>query len=164
MTSEEDLFLMGEIDRQCLETPFYGSRRVKAWLERRGMRVSRKRVQRLMRTIGLLGYFQLMEGVIRRYGLPLAIYGDRHGVFKFAGKPHHIQPPVEATHFSRAMQELGIEQVFARSTQAKGRVERMAGTLQDRLVSELRLAGATTINQANAVLQDFLPQFKNWLS
>ncbi len=61
------------------------------------------------------GYFQLMEGVIRRYGLPLALYGDRHGVFKFAGKPRHIQPPVEATHFSRAMQELGIEQVFARS-------------------------------------------------
>ena len=65
---------------------------------------------------------------------------------------------MEATHFSRAIQELGIEQVFARSPQAKGRVERMAGTFQDRLVSELRLAGATTINQANAVLQDFLPR------
>ena len=86
------------------------------------------------------GYFLLMEGVIQRYGLPLALYGDRHGVFKFAGKPRHIQPPVEATHFSRAMQELGIEQVFARSPEAKGRVERMAGTFQDRLVSELRLA------------------------
>ena len=105
------------------------------------------------------GYFLLMEGVIRRYGLPLALYGDRHGVFKFAGKPRHIQPPVEATHFSRAMQELGIEQVFARSPQAKGRVERMAGTFQDRLVSELRLARATTIDQANAVLRDFLPRF-----
>ncbi|MCY4365164.1 MAG: ISNCY family transposase [Chloroflexi bacterium] len=105
------------------------------------------------------GYFLLMEGVIRRYGLPLALYGDRHGVFKFAGKPRHIQPPVEATHFSRAVQELGIEQVFARSPQAKGRVERMAGTFQDWLVSELRLAGAVTIDQANAVLQEFLPQF-----
>ena len=57
------------------------------------------------------------------------------------------------------MQELGIEQVFARSPQAKGRVERMAGTFQDRLVSELRLAGATTIDQANALLQEFLPRF-----
>ena len=66
---------------------------------------------------------------------------------------------MEATHFSRAMQELGIEQVFARSPQAKGRVERMAGTFQDRLVSELRLVGATTIDQANAVLREFLPQF-----
>ena len=92
------------------------------------------------------GYFLLMAGIIRRYGIPLALYGDRHGVFKFSGKPRHIQPPVEATHFSRAMQELGIEQVFARSPQAKGRVERMAGTFQDRLVSELRLVGATTID------------------
>ena len=66
---------------------------------------------------------------------------------------------MEATHFTRAVQELGIEQVFARSPQAKGRVERMAGTFQDRLVSELRLAGATTIDQANAILQDFLPRF-----
>ena len=105
------------------------------------------------------GYFLLMEGVIRRLGIPLAIYGDRHGVFKFSGKPRHIQPPVEATHFSRAMQELGIEQVFARSPQAKGRVERMAGTFQDRLVSEFRLAGARTIQQANDVLRDFLPRF-----
>ena len=57
------------------------------------------------------------------------------------------------------MQELGIEQVFARSPQAKGRVERMAGTFQDRLVNELRLTGATTIDEASAVLQEFLPGF-----
>ena len=68
---------------------------------------------------------------------------------------------MEATHFSRAIQELGIEQVFARSPQAKGRVERMAGTFQDRLVSELRLAGARTIDQANAVLWEFLPHFNS---
>ena len=51
--SQEELLLMGEIDRQYLETPFFGSRRMKAWLERRGMPVSRKRVQRLMRVMGL---------------------------------------------------------------------------------------------------------------
>ena len=67
--------------------------------------------------------------------------------------------PVEATHFSRAMEELGIQQIFARSPQAKGRVERAAGTFQDRLVTELRLAGTKTIDQANAVLRDFLPQY-----
>ena len=105
------------------------------------------------------GYFLLMEGVIRRYGLPLALYGDRHGVFKFAGKPRHIQPPVEATHFSRAMQELGIEQVFARSPQAKGRVERMLETFQDRLVTELRLAGASNIDEGSLVLREYLPRF-----
>ncbi len=107
------------------------------------------------------GYFLLMEEVIRTYGIPLAIYGDRHGVFKFNGKPRHITQPVGPTQFTRAMQELGIEQIFARSPQAKGRVERMAGTFQDRLVSELRLAGAATIDQANAVLRDFLPHFNS---
>ena len=105
------------------------------------------------------GYFLLLEGVIRSYGIPLALYGDRHGVFKFNGKPRHITQPVGPTQFTRAMGELGIEQILARSPQAKGRVERMAGTFQDRLVSELRLAGARTIDQANAVLRDFLHNF-----
>ena len=91
--------------------------------------------------------------------MPLALYIDRHGVFKFNGKPRHIPQPVGPTHFTRAMQALGIEQIFARSPQAKGRIERMAGTFQDRLVSELRLARSTTIDQANAVLRDFLPRF-----
>ena len=61
------------------------------------------------------GYFDLMEELIQRWGIPLALYGDRHGVFRFSGKPRHIQPPVEATHFSRSMVELGIQQIFARS-------------------------------------------------
>ena len=56
--SAEDLSLMGEIDRQYLETPFFGSRRMKAWLERRGMPVSRKRVQRLMRAMGLRAIYR----------------------------------------------------------------------------------------------------------
>ena len=56
--SEEDLSLMGEIDRQYLEAPFYGSRRMQAWLERRGIRVSRKRVQRLMRAMGLRAIYR----------------------------------------------------------------------------------------------------------
>ena len=103
------------------------------------------------------GYFILMQGLIERRGVPTALYSDRHGVFKFSGKPRHIQPPVEATHFSRALVELGIPRIFARSPQAKGRVERAASTFQDRLVTELRLAGASTIDQANAVLRDFLP-------
>ena len=105
------------------------------------------------------GYFTLMQELIEHWGRPIALYGDRHGMFKFSGKPRHIQPPVEATHFSKAMAELGIQQIFPRSPQAKGRVERAAGTFQDRLVTELRLAGARTIDQANAVLRDFLPRY-----
>ena len=56
--SEEDLYLMGEIDRQYLETPFYGSRRMRAWLDRQGMPVSRKRVQRLMCAMGLRAIYR----------------------------------------------------------------------------------------------------------
>ena len=63
--SAEDLSLMGEIDRQYLETPFYGSRRMKAWLERSGVRVSRKRVQRLMRAMGLRAIYR-RPGTSRR--------------------------------------------------------------------------------------------------
>ena len=57
VASEEELYLMGEIDRQYLETPFYGSRRMRVWLERRGIQVSRKRVQRLMRDTTYGGAF-----------------------------------------------------------------------------------------------------------
>ena len=105
------------------------------------------------------GYFILMEGLIRRWGVPLALYTDRHGVFKFSGRPRHVPRPVESTHFTRAMRELGVQQIFARSPQAKGRVERAAGTFQDRLVTELGLAKATTIQQANQILEQFIPRF-----
>ena len=67
--------------------------------------------------------------------------------------------PAGGARFSHAMQDLGVEQVFSRSPQAKGRAGRMPGTFQDQLVSELRLVGTTTIDQASAVLQDFLPRF-----
>ncbi len=105
------------------------------------------------------GYFILMEGPIRSWGIPLALYTDRHGVFKFSGRPRHVPRPVESTHFSRSLWELGVQHIFARSPQAKGRVERAAGTFQDRLVTELRLAGASTITQANQGLEQFIPRF-----
>ena len=72
----------------------------------------------------------LLDGLIERWG-PLALYSDRHAVFK-----HNARPPetiAEATQFTRGLQELGIRQIFARSPHAKGRVERMAETFQDRL-------------------------------
>ena len=64
-----------------------------------------------------------------------------------------------ATQFNRAMGELGIQMIFALSPQAKGRVERTTGTFQDRLVTELRLAGAGSIGEANRVLEELLPRF-----
>lgn len=110
------------------------------------------------------GYFRLMKGIIQRRGIPLALYSDRYFVFCYS-KPGNesgeasIIDKGKPTQFGRAMRELGVTQVFARSPEAKGRVERANGTFQDRLVSELRLAGARTIEEANSVLETFVPRF-----
>ena len=101
-------------------------------------------------------YLLLMQGLLRRRGVPLALYTDRHPVFKHKSE---YQPAGTPTQFGRAMAELGVQVIFALSPQAKGRVERTAGTFQDRLITELRLAGATTVAQARAVLKPFLPRF-----
>ena len=108
------------------------------------------------------GYFLLIEGIIRRRGVPMAIYTDRHAVFRSTRPAFHTADHAvnkRQTQFARAMKELGISMILARSPQGKGRVEKMAGTFQDRLVSELRLAGANTMHEANRILQDFLPRF-----
>ena len=70
-----------------------------------------------------------------------------------------MQGEQQPTQFGRALEELGIRPIFAFSPQAKGDIERLFGTLQDRLVAELRLAGATTMEQANQVLELFLQRF-----
>ena len=101
-------------------------------------------------------YFLLIQRLLQRRGIPLALYTDRHGVFRHT--PGSGLPGMP-TPFSRAMDELGIQMLFALSPQAKGRVERMAETFQDRLVTELRLAGASSIGEANSVLEQFLPRF-----
>ena len=101
-------------------------------------------------------YFVLMRGLMQRYGIPIALYTDRHSVFKHVPGSGLSGAP---TQFSRAMDRLGVQMIFALSPQAKGRVERTAGTFHDRLVTELRLAGATDIKEANFVLDDFLDRF-----
>ena len=104
-------------------------------------------------------YFLLMDKLIRRHGVPLAIYSDRHPVFKFTGDIDRY--PAGPTQFARAMEELGVRQIFARS-QAKGRVERAAATFQDRL-TELRLAGAATITEADELRLPTTIQREVWL-
>ena len=101
-------------------------------------------------------YLLLMRGLLRRYGIPLGLYTDRHPVFKHRSE---YQPAGAPTQFGRAMGELGIQMIFALSPQAKGRVDLAAGIFQDRSITELRLAGATTIEQTKAVLKQFLPRF-----
>lgn len=107
------------------------------------------------------GYFLLMDGVLRQEGIPLALYSDRHGVFQASWEFRTPSHESGLTQFGRAMGELGVEQLFALSPQAKGRVERIGGILQDRLVAELRLAGASTPTEANSVLAGFLPRFNH---
>ena len=97
----------------------------------------------------------LASGAERRHSRG-SLYVDRHGVFRHT--PGYGLPGTP-TQFSRAMDELGIQMIFALSPQAKGRVERTAGTFQDRLVTELRLAGAGSISEANGVLEQFLQRY-----
>ena len=103
-----------------------------------------------------LSYFRPLQGLIRRRSIPLALHTDRHPVFKH--RSEH-QPAGTATQSGRALDELGMQLIFALSPQAKGRVERTAGTFQYRLITELRLSGATTVEEARAVLEQFLPRY-----
>jgi len=108
------------------------------------------------------GYFELLEGIIARHGIPLGVYTDRHSVFQSPGQRLEKETGilgVTPTQWGRALRKLGVTQVFAHSPEAKGRVERANGTFQDRLVSELRLAKASTLEEANDVLSEFLPRF-----
>jgi transposase len=110
------------------------------------------------------GYFLLLRQLIRRYGLPCAAYTDRHGIFHRdplapLTLAEQLQGRPESTQIGRALQELGIRWIPARSPQGKGRIERLFGTFQDRLVVELRLARARTLTQAQRVLDRFLPRY-----
>jgi len=109
------------------------------------------------------GYFHLMKGIIQRKGIPLALYSDRYLVFRYHDKkedtPESLTRKRNLTQFGRAMRELGVTQIFARSPEAKGRIERANGTFQDRLVSEMRLAGISTMEGANLFLREFLLRF-----
>ena len=107
------------------------------------------------------GYLGVLKAIAEEKGLPLSAYMDRHGSLK-RNDDHwtldeELRGVQDPTQVGRALQALEIAVIFALSPQAKGRVERLWGTLQDRLVSELRLVGASTVEEANAVLRAFRP-------
>ena len=109
------------------------------------------------------GYLTVLRQVTQERGIPISVYHDRHTIFgstkatsieaQLAGKRR------EPGHVERALQELGIRSIAARSPQAKGRIERLFGTLQDRLVIALRLGGADSESKANALLPAFVKSF-----
>jgi hypothetical protein len=102
-----------------------------------------------------LGYLQAARGYVEAHGRPVALYSDKHTVFRVAGAGRDGG----ATQFGRALAELNVDLICADSPQAKGRVERAHKTLQDRLVKELRLAGISSIEAANAFLPAFVADY-----
>lgn len=135
------------------------------WLEQRGPACcliafiddasSRLMAAHFVPTESTWGYLHALQSHITAHGRPLALYSDRHGIFtqhKAHGKAGQVLAP---TQFERALLQLDIESILALSPQAKGRVERLFQTLQDRLVKAMRLAGICTLEAANA----FLPRY-----
>jgi len=109
------------------------------------------------------GYFLMMKKVVTSHGIPESIYRDHHSIFETKSKDNQdswdrLTGKTPVTQFGRLLKELDIRDIPANSPQAKGRIERLWGTLQDRLVSELRLARASGIGEANEVLQRVLKE------
>ena len=116
-------------------------------------------------------YFQLLEEYINTHGIPLAIYADKHSIFRVNNpgnldlkKPSKHNKYEGLTQFGRACKELNIELIFANTAQAKGRVEKVNYTFQDRLVKEMRLEGISNIFDANKFLPKYMKQFNKKFS
>jgi hypothetical protein len=135
-----------------------------AWFEDRGGMctllafvddaTSRLMLLRFVTSESAFDYFRATRSYLEIHGKPVALYSDKHGVFRVNNKDAVGGDGI--TQFGRALSELNIDIICANSPQAKGRVERAFGTLQDRLVKELRLAGISTIAAANAWLPGFI--------
>lgn len=101
-------------------------------------------------------YLGILEEHLRRYGRPLGLYVDKHSIFRVT---REVESRETQTHFGRVLGELDIELICAHSPQAKGRVERANGTLQDRLIKEMRLRKIRTIEEANEYLPQFIEEY-----
>lgn len=113
----------------------------------------------------LYGYFETVRQTVEQNGVPVGVYADRHTIFrspnadKLTVEDQLAGKQVADTQFGRAMKEMGINLIAARSPQAKGRIERLWQTLQSRLVIEFRVHSIQTIHEANAFLVDYIPRF-----
>jgi hypothetical protein len=144
-----------------------------AWFEDRGPRAtlhgliddatSRPLALWFRPTEDLHGYLAVLGQTCRTFGVPVTLYGDRLNIFRRNDRHWSLDEQLDGhqapTHFGRILADLGIGFIAAQSPQAKGRIERLWGTLQDRLVSELRLRGVSTLEAGNAFLPAFLDDF-----
>jgi transposase len=118
----------------------------------------------------LHGYWEVTRQMLLRHGVPISIYADRHAIFlsqnagKLSIEDQLAGKVVNDTQFGRAMTQLGVTLIPARSPQAKGRVERLWQTLQSRLPVEFLIAGISTIDDANAFLASYIDVFNNRFS
>ncbi len=112
---------------------------------------------------GSSGYLWLLREVVKRYGIPLVMYHDRHGALhrndSYWSLEEQLAGRQDPTQVGLALEALGIESIAALSPQAKGRIERLFGTLQDRLIAELGLHGVQSLEAANRFLKIFIPRF-----
>ncbi len=116
---------------------------------------------------GTIPAMESFKRYIQKHGLPLSVYLDKHTTYKSTAKPtieDELSNAKPLSEFERALKELGVEVIHANSPQAKGRIERLFGTLQDRLVKEMRLRGIRTIVEANAFLEGYLPVYNRRFS
>jgi transposase len=142
-----------------------------AWLEGRGpagvlmayIDASSEVFARLYAYEGPVPGLDSFQGYATRYGLPQALYTDHHSTYRGKGAPTVADELAGRTRpqsqFERAVAELGVTVLHAHSPQAKGRVERLFRTFQDRVIKELRLANIRTITAANAFLETYLPRY-----
>jgi transposase len=111
---------------------------------------------------GVRENMEVFKGIVQKRGIPLSVYVDRDSNFKttrYQEIEYQLKGEYPYTQFTRALRELGIKMIYAHSPQAKGRVERKFGVLQDRLCSELRLHNISTLEEANRYLrQEFIPK------
>ena len=106
----------------------------------------------------LLGYLKLLDSIVSNYGIPVSIYQDRHSALHRNDDNWTIEEQLageqEPTQVGGALKSLGITPIFALTPQAKGRVERLFGVLQDRLIAEMGLWGIKKISEENIFLKE----------
>ena len=116
---------------------------------------------------GTMPAMDSMKRYIKHYGIPKSVYLDKHTTYKSWAEPtieEQLNDQKPMSHFEKSLAALDIEVIHANSPQAKGRVERLFKTLQDRLVREMRLQGIKSVGEANAFLTDYLPTYNRRFS
>lgn len=147
------------------------------WLEERGPKLvfmgyiddaTGKVFARFYDYEGTMPAMDSFKQYIEENGLPQSIYTDKHTTYKSPGKltvEEELQGKEEPlSQFERALEELGVEMIHAHSPQAKGRIERLHQTFQDRVIKEMRLRGIKTKEEANEFLKEYLPAYNSRFS